>query len=186
VRHPAILEVLKALHERGATLLTINYDDLLEKFCNLNRIGRSNQADIVKFKSKKLNGMFHIHGCYHDPNEIVLDRTGYEQIRNSKEIQNIFKIFLEYHTILFVGCGSGLEDPNFDGLLKWASERQEIIPNRHCLLVRNGDSLNYAPLVRLNYGVDYQDLIPYLNKLLDDPSQSTDVSGYISAGESCE
>ena len=51
------------------------------------------------------------------------------------EAQDVLKTFLEYNTILFVGCGSGLEDPNFDVLLKWASERQKNIPNRHCLLV---------------------------------------------------
>ena len=35
VRHPAILEVLKALHDKGATLLTTNYDDHLEKILQL-------------------------------------------------------------------------------------------------------------------------------------------------------
>jgi hypothetical protein len=85
-------------------------------------------------------------------------------------VQNLLKTFLEFHTILFVGCGSGLEDPNFGALLKWASERQENIPNRHCLLIRNGDSLNYRPLVRLKYSPDYQGLAPYLQKLLVDRS----------------
>jgi hypothetical protein len=32
VRYPAILEVLKALHRKDVTILTTNYDDLLEKF----------------------------------------------------------------------------------------------------------------------------------------------------------
>jgi NAD-dependent SIR2 family protein deacetylase len=186
VRHPATLEVLKALHERGATLLTINYDDLLEKACNLRRIGRSNQDDILKFKSGDLDGIFHVHGSYHDPDEVVLDTTDYYEVRHSREVQNVLKIFLECNTILFVGCGSGLEDPNFDVLLKWASERQKNIPNRHYLLIRNGDTLDYKPLVRLKYGDDYQDLAPYLKKLLDRASRSIDVSRYASAGESCK
>src|SRR6266498_4099142 len=139
VRHPAILEVLKALHEKGATFLTTNYDYLIEKFCGLRRIGRSNMDDILKFKCGNLDGVFHVHGSYHDPNEVVLDRTGYYQITHSDEVQNILKTFFECYTVLFIGCGSGLEDPNFDGLLKWASERQENIANRHCLLIRNGD-----------------------------------------------
>ncbi len=183
VRHPAIFEVLKALHKKGATLLTTNYDGLLEKYCDLCRIGRSNQDDILKFKSGDLDGVFHVHGSYQDPDEVVLDTTDYYQIVHSDEIQNVLKTFLEYKTILFVGCGSGLEDPNFNALLRWASERQKNIPNKHCLLVRNGDTLNYTPLMRLKYGDDYQDLVPYLNKLLDDPSQPTDISGYVSAGE---
>jgi hypothetical protein len=89
---------------------------------------------------------------------------------HSDDVQGVLKDFLESKTILFVGCGSGLEDPNFNALLKWASERQENIPNRHCLLIRDGDSLNHGMLVRLKYGTDYHDLAPYLTKLLDDPS----------------
>jgi hypothetical protein len=177
VRHPAILEVLKALHEKGATLLTTNYDDLLEKHCGLHRIGRSNMDDILKFKCGNLDGVFHVHGSYHDPNEVVLDRISYYQITHSDEVQNILKTFLDFYTVLFVGCGSGLEDPNFDGLLRWASERQENIVNRHCVLIRNGDTLNFRPLVPLRYGSDYQDLAAFLNKLLDDPYQPAEVAG---------
>jgi NAD-dependent SIR2 family protein deacetylase len=170
VRHPAIFEALKALHNEGATLLTTNYDDLLETSCSLDRIGRSNMDDILKFKRGELDGVFHVHGSYHDPQEVVLDTTDYYRVANADEVQNVLKTFLEYKTILFIGCGSGLEDPNFSGLLKWAGERQSNVPNRHCLLVRDGDSLNHKTLVRLKYGPDYTDLAPYLNKLLNDAS----------------
>jgi hypothetical protein len=133
-----------------------------------------------------LDGIFHVHGSYHNPGEVVLDTTDYYQVRHSDEVQNVLRTFLEYKTILFIGCGSGLEDPNFDALLKWASERQENIPNRHCLLIRNGDTLNFRPLVRLRYGPDYQNLVPYLNKLLDDPSQPADITGNDFTSGSCK
>jgi hypothetical protein len=170
VRHPAILEALKKLHQNGAVLLTTNYDDVLETYCGLRHIGRSKTEDIVKFRRGDLDGVFHVHGIYHDPQEVVLDTTDYYQIRHSDEVQNMLKAFLDDKTILFVGCGSGLEDPNFDGLLKWAAERQKNIPNTHCLLVRDGDNLNYRPLVRLKYGHDYHELAQYLSRLLDDRS----------------
>ena len=186
VRHPAILEVLKMLHENGATLLTTNYDDLLEKFSGLHRIGRSNTDNILKFKSGDLDGVFHVHGSYQDPEEVVLDTTDYYEVMLSDEVQNVLKTFLEYKTILCVGCGSGLEDPNFDALLKWSSERHKNIPNRHCLLIRNEDTLNYRPLMRLKYGDDYQDLVPYLNRLLDESPQPAEVSAYASTGKSSE
>jgi hypothetical protein len=160
---------LKKLHENGVILLTTNYDDILEKYCGLRHIGRSTIEDIVKFRRGDLDGVFHVHGSYHDPQEVVLDTTDYYQIRESDEVQNMFKAFLDDKTILFVGCGSGLEDPNFDGLLKWAAKRQKNIPNIHCLLVRDGDSLVCKPLLRVKYGPNYHDLAPYLNKLLDNP-----------------
>jgi NAD-dependent SIR2 family protein deacetylase len=173
VRHPAILSALKALHGKGATLLTTNFDDVLEKFCGLRRIGRSNRDDMLRFRRGDLNGVFHVHGSYHDPLEVVMDTTDYYDVTHSNEVQNMLKAFLDDKIILFIGCGSGLEDPNFGSLLKWASERQQNIPNRHCVLIRNGDTLNFRPLVPLKYGPDYQNLASYLNKLLDGCYQLT-------------
>jgi len=169
VRNRSLLEVLRALHREGATLLTTNYDDLLERACDLRRVGRSNQDDILKFKRGDLDGVFHVHGSYHDPHEVVLDNTQYYQVTHADEVQNVLQTFLEYKTIIFVGCGSGLEDPNFGALLKWASERHGNISNKHCLLVRDADNLNHKMLVRLKYGPDYSDLAHYLQCLLDEP-----------------
>ena len=185
VRHPAILEVLKALREEGATLLTTNYDDLLEKKCNLQHIGRSDRDKILKFKRRAIDGVFHVHGSYHDPDEVVLDTTGYYKVKQSDEVQNLLETYLEYKVILFVGCGSGLEDPNFCELLKWASVRQENIPNQHFLLVRDEDSLNHKMLLRLKYGPEYRDLAPYLRRLLDISAPTATVSR-LPNGESCE
>jgi ankyrin repeat protein len=167
VRHPAILDALKTLHGKGATLLTTNYDDLLERHCGLRRVGRSNRDDVLKFMRGDIDGVFHIHGSYQDPHEIVLDTMGYYEVRHSNEVQNILRFALGYKTILFVGCGSGLEDPNFEAILKWVSAEQETLPNRHCLLVRNNDKLDYKPLVRIKYGPSYGDLSAFLNELSD-------------------
>jgi hypothetical protein len=175
IRHPAVLEGLKRLHEKGAKLLTTNYDDVLEKYCDLHRVGRSSPEDIIKFRRSDLDGVFHVHGSYHDPREVVLDAKDYYGVMQSDEVQNMLKAFLDDKTILFVGCGSGLEDPNFDRLLKWSSERQKYLPIRHCLLIRDGDSLKCKPLVRLTYGPEYDDLASYLNKLVNDAPTAADV-----------
>ena len=171
IRYPALLDVLKALHERGATLLTTNYDDVLEKHCGLQYIGRSNQDDVSRFQHGDLNGVFHIHGSYHDAREVVLDTTDYYEVKHSDMVQDVLKTFLQYKTILFVGCGSALEDPNFDALLRWASERHKNISHRHCLLIRDDDSVNHQPLVRVKYGPRYEDLVVYLKRLLDDKTE---------------
>jgi NAD-dependent SIR2 family protein deacetylase len=169
VNHPEIFEALREFHRRGARLLTTNYDELLEHFCNLQRVRRSILEDLRKYEQGTLDGVFHIHGSFQDPKEVVLDAIGYYQVKNSDDVQNLLKTYLGHNTILFVGCVSGLEDPNFDALLKWASSRDENIPNHHYLLVRDGDSLRYHPLITLKYGRNYEDLVPYLNGLLDDP-----------------
>jgi hypothetical protein len=146
----------------------------------LRRIGPSNMDDILNFKCRILDGIFHVHGSYHNTNEVVLDRTGYYQITYSNEIQNILKIFFEYYIVLFVNCGSGLENSNFNRLLKWARERQENIPNRYCILIRNGDTLNFRSFVPFRYGPNYQDLAPYFSRLLNGASSLKRILRYLS------
>jgi hypothetical protein len=172
IRHPALLDVLKALHKRGTTLLTTNYDDVLEIHCGLQHIGRSNQDDVSRFQRGDLNGVLHIHGSYHDSHEVILDATDYYEVKHSDGVQDVLKTFLQCKTILFIGCGSGLEDPNFDALLRWTSERHKDIPHRHCLLIRDNDSVKYNPLIRVKYGPRYEDLVEYLKRLLDGQSKT--------------
>lgn len=45
-------------------------------------------------------------------------RADYYEVKHSDRVQDVLKTFLQYKTILFIGYGSGLEDPNFDALLR--------------------------------------------------------------------
>ena len=186
VRYPAILEALRSLFQQGAMLLTTNYDDLLEKTCQSPYIGRSDRGELLRFKRGELKGILHLHGSHHYPNEIVMDGSDYDVITHSDEIQNILRELLEYKVLLFVGCGSGLDDPNFGTLLKWAFDRQQNIPHRHCLLVRNEDTLKHKFLVRLEYGSSYENLAPFLKSLLPLPVQRTEETlhpGFANSGK---
>ena len=182
VTHPEVFEALRGFHRRGARLMTTNYDELLEHYCDLQRVRRSIPEDVRKYEQGTLNGVFHIHGSFQDPKEVVLDPIGYYQVKTSDDVQNLLKTYLGHRTILFVGCGSGLEDPNFNALLEWASNREENIPNHHYLLVREGDNLRYNPLITVKYGRNYEDLVPYLNALLDDPAHTLARVGVSAAG----
>jgi hypothetical protein len=169
VNRPGVFKALRDFHRRGARLMTTNYDELLEHYCGLHRVRRLIPEDVRKYERCSLNGVFHIHGSFQDPPEVVLDSIGYYQVKTSDDVQNLLKTYLAHNTILFVGCGSGLEDPHFRALLEWASSREETIPNHHYLLARDRDNLRYNQLITLRYGSDYEDLVPYLITLLEDP-----------------
>ena len=169
VNRPWVFKVLCDFHRRGARLMTTNYDELLEHYSGLQRVRRLISDDVRKYERCFLNGVFHIHGSFQDPEEVVLDSIGYYQVKTSDDVQNLLKTFLAHNTILFVGCGSGLEDPHFSALLEWAGSREETIPNHHYLLARESDNLRYNQLITLRYGSDYDDLVPYLTRLLEDP-----------------
>jgi hypothetical protein len=70
-----------------------------------------------------------------------------------------------------VGCGTGLEDPNFGALLKWARERHKNMQNRHCLLLKDDDALDVPPLRRFRVGAEYERLESFLQSLVDIPVQ---------------
>jgi hypothetical protein len=36
--------------------------------------------EILKFKQGELDGVFHVHGSYHDPREVGLDSTDYYKV----------------------------------------------------------------------------------------------------------
>ncbi|KAH9216439.1 hypothetical protein DL95DRAFT_387779, partial [Leptodontidium sp. 2 PMI_412] len=78
---------------------------------------------------------------------------------------------METKTVLFVGCGSGLEDPNFGPLLKWFQERHRNIPNRHCILLRDDDPLDVSPLTRIRVGPAYENVDSFLLGVVDPPLQ---------------
>lgn len=169
VNRPGVFKALRDFHQRGARLMTTNYDELLEHYCGLDRVRRSIPEDFRKYERCSSNGVFHIHGSFQDPQEVVLDSVGYDQVKASEDVQNLLKTYLAHNTILFVGCGSGLGDPRFGALLGWVSSREETTPHHHYLLARDRDDLRYNQLITLRYGSNYEDLVPYLIMLLEDP-----------------
>jgi len=169
VTNDAVLNALAALHEKGAKLLTTNYDHLLEQSCNnLRTISRSATLEIARFARGRrfMDGVFHIHGSYQYPDDVVFDSIDYYDVRMSSEVQDLLRNCLEDKVVLFVGCGSGLEDPNFNVLLKWVSEKYRKVAQTHCLLIKDDAPEDFTPLRRVKYGSQYSDLAPWLRRLL--------------------
>lgn len=129
-----ILRELGGLQKMGAKLVTTNYDDLLDRFCNLRPIGPSNIYDLQMFT-------------------------------RAKQTQSALQAFFIAHTVLFVGSGGGMQDPNFGKLLKWATTHLSNIRNSHYILTRNEENIRYQPLNNVRYGPTYEHLVPFLHTL---------------------
>lgn len=180
IKNKALLDALQALHENGATLLTTNYDHLLDRYCRLETIHRSATNDLLRFRRGRAfkDGVFHIHGSYQNPDDVILDPIDYYKVKVSPEVQDFLRKCLQDDLVLFVGCGGGLGDANFSALLGWITDKHRAIAHTHCLLVTNNDSYNFNPLVRLKYGANHGDLSSWLwDKLLGAPSGGDYTSG---------
>jgi hypothetical protein len=81
IKYSTFFENLKGLHEKGAKLFIINYDDILKKFYDLFCINQSNKDDVFKFRYRNLNGIFRVYKSYLNSDEIILNTTYYYQIK---------------------------------------------------------------------------------------------------------
>lgn len=178
IKNKALLDALQAFHEKGATLLTTNYDHLLDRYCRLETIHRSATNDLLRFRRGRAfkDGVFHIHGSYQNPDDVILDPIDYYKVTVSPDVQDYLRKCLQDDLVLFVGCGDGLGDANFSALLRWITDKHRTIAHTHCLLVTNDDSYSFNPLVRLKYGANHSDLGPWLRtELLEKPPKTETV-----------
>jgi len=169
-RYTSILDALKMLHENGAMLLTTNYDGLIEEHCGLATIDGSDSDQLAMFMAKNIDGVFHPHGHWLHPATIVLDSVDYYKVKEvATNVQVSLKNILQQKTVLFVGCGGTIHDPNFGPLLDWIGEQGKNIVHNHCLVLREDDKNLVAgkPLVPLRCGKEYDDIAPFLEKLLE-------------------
>jgi hypothetical protein len=94
VQRPEILDALKKFHQRGATLVTTNYDGLLEYWCGIEAVDIS---EIDKLRAWEVSsgrgGVFHPHGYFQKPDTVVLDEEQYKTVKTNTDIQHTLQAF---------------------------------------------------------------------------------------------
>ncbi|KAJ5938325.1 SIR2-like domain-containing protein [Penicillium verhagenii] len=178
VEFPAILDSLGELQRAGVTLMTTNYDGLIESHCGLQPLDGSQPQDLVRFGRRELpNVVFHPHGYWKNRNHVVLDlRQYYEVQREDSRVRQTLYDMLRGRTVVFVGCGGGVADPNFGSLLKWLCKQEEDVSHGHYILLKKGENhpeVDKLPLKKV-YLETFDDIAPWLDDLLLDPSGSSD------------
>ena len=118
--------------------------------------------------------VLHLHGHYRQPETVILGARSYGEVCRDEFAQTALRGLMISGTLVFVGCGAGLGDPNFGVLLDWGGER----PSRSattpisslCVAARsrNGErSLKGMPIDPVPYGVEYLELTPFLKALAE-------------------
>lgn len=143
---PAILDSLKKLHKNGATFITTNYDDVLEKHLDMAHFDKSDPHALIEYQRGSLDAVFHPHGHWRNGDNIILSAQDYWGVKGDSEVQETLRHVLATKTVLFVGCGSGLSDPNFGKLLDWIGDKHKRRGATHYLLLRRGEQNPVAQL----------------------------------------
>lgn len=129
VTSPRILESLGAL---GVPLVTTNYDTTLEDFLGWTSVHQENPSMVLRaLDSSTRTVLVHLHGVWTEPDTIVLSTTDYAHVANDSGTGALLRAALIAKTVLYVGFGEGLSDPNFASAQQWIQDRVGPTNHRH-------------------------------------------------------
>lgn len=164
--------VVEALWALGAPVATTNYDDLIEKVGGRRAISWTDEADVLRVIRGEDDGVLHLHGHWSKPESVVLGFRGYDRVLSSPLAQAVQQAIGTTRSLLFVGFGAGLSDPNFSKLLEWMAASLGAAQHWNYQLTLNGDrdavQATHARSSRMyviGYGDRHQDLSPFLRSL---------------------
>ena len=168
----ALTDVLRELSQRGMLVATTNYDSILSSHLSIQPVLWSDYRAELPVMNQMQEGILHLHGHWESPNSVIFSRRSYERIVHDDTFQTLFKhLWLGYHW-LYIGCGSGTDDPNFGRLLAWGAEKfgSAGLPHFRLCLASETVALRYElreqPNLRLvEYGTRHEALPHFLEQL---------------------
>jgi hypothetical protein len=165
--------VISALRELGVPIATTNYDSLIEEVTGLPAVTWRESVRVEHLIRGSEPGVLHLHGHWRDPASVVLGIRSYEKVLGDVHAQTIQQALRAARTLLFVGYGAGLTDPNFGALLRWSRHVFSGSEYRHFRLALKQDvkatQVMHPAEERiyvLPYGDNHDDLAPFLRSLL--------------------
>jgi SIR2-like domain len=166
--HPG---VIKALHALGVRLATTNYDGLIEEVTGLQPVTWTEGWKVESLIRGDDKGVLHLHGYWDKPESVVLGIRSYEEVMGNAHAQLVLQVLQTTKTLLFVGCGAGLKDPNFGSLLRWTGTVFSQSQYRRFRLAKESEVNTLQAehpteqrIFVLSFGNDHTDLEPFLRK----------------------
>ena len=165
-------DVLRALGNLGVQLATTNYDSLIEDVTQLTPVSWNDYPGIERVLRREDQGVIHLHGHWRVPESIVFGTRSYEAISNDQHAQAMERSLRMLSTVLYIGFGAGLRDPNFESLLRWARKVFAGSEFRHFRLAK-ADEVDRIQATHpdedrifvLSFGNDHDDLSTFLDGL---------------------
>ena len=104
--------VLVALKQLNVPVLTTNYDDVLAQGLGRKPYTWQHSSHVERILRGDTTGIIHLHGYWEDSASVILGIRSYEAILGDAQAQNLMHALRTMKTLLFIGCGAGLDDPN--------------------------------------------------------------------------
>jgi len=165
-------DVIDALNELQIPLVTTNYDGLLEEITDLKPVTWLDGPIVERVVRGDERRILHLHGYWEDPKSVVLGIRSYEKILGDAYAQTMLKALRATRTLMFVGYGAGLRDPNFSAFLSWTRKVFAGTEYRHYRLALERDvgtlQNEHQPEERIqviSFGTDHWELPAFLRQL---------------------
>jgi hypothetical protein len=117
-------------------------------------------------------GVIHLHGYWDSPETIVLSAESYEKVLGSEHTQELMRALRMMRTLVFVGFGEGLCDPNFEAFFDWSTRVFAGSESRIYRLCRHDEIANLrsqhlgtGQVLPIGFGNDYDDLSGFIASL---------------------
>lgn len=170
VANPSIISAIKEL---GLPIITTNYDHLLEEIIGLREMTWKDRQNIARFFQGDEKKIFHLHGHWEHEDSVILGIRNYQNIINDNMTQLFINALQLGKSLIFIGFGAGVEDPNFKKFLDYGKTTLFQTEHHHYRLAKQ-DQVESARKQHLNskvhvlsYGTNYSDLAPFLQSLLN-------------------
>jgi HEAT repeat protein len=175
VTNPSIIEAIGATE---ATVLTTNYDGLLESVLHLPAITWKDVDRCEQVLHGGERATIHIHGYWDRADTIILGHDSYAILNNDERIQTFLRAAHLSKTFVYIGCGNGLGDPNFSQFLGWSERLFADSQVRRYRLVKETEVETATKMHGtrqrvqvLSYGKQFEDLIDFIKNLSPRPGQ---------------
>ena len=170
VKDRRIVDAITAL---PGILATLNYDGLLELPSGRRAVAWTKAEETQEvLRGEKRDAVLHLHGWFREPESVVLGLSSYIRAKEHPHAKAVLRLLAIDRTVVFVGCGDTVKDPNFESLIEWGKEALKDVSPRHFLLCRTSEKdaiqkkLHGAPWLQpLDYGAEYCELVPFLTSL---------------------
>jgi hypothetical protein len=130
--------LLEAIGALGCPIATTNYDTLIEAALRIPSI-RWGSPSFTQALRRQTVGVAHMHGVWTEPTSVVFGSYSYGRLTSAEPFRTLETAMGLRSSMLFVGVGDGIEDPNLGQLIHYLDTHFRDAGITHYRLVTNRD-----------------------------------------------
>ena len=176
--------LIGAIGELDIPIFTTNYDTLIERALGRQSVTWLDPSAIQLIIRGTTTDVYHIHGVWDHSESVVFGALSYGSLLASSPAKAAEQIVAGGSSLLFIGCGAGLADPNFSALRDWLLDTFPSAETRHYRLCLDHELEALAKehsaerIIPVPYGDSYDQLTAFLKDLAPPTAASlTSIAG---------